>query len=96
MKPVENEFWVVGSTFTIQWQTTGMPSEPVVVDMGLSIDEGASWIPFAGNVPNNGIYQSTVADIPDGTYLVGIGVRKARSAPGTNLVVVTRHIQIKH
>ena len=89
IKPVENDTWVVGSTITIKWQTTGMPSEPVVVDMGMSTGQGAPWIPFAGNEPNDGSYQSTVADIPDGTYLIGIGVRKASSAPGNNLAFAT-------
>ena len=96
IKPADDDIWVIGSTLTIRWQTTGMPSEPVVLDMGIKLEGAANWIPFAWNQPNNGIYQSTVGNIPPGTYVIGIGVRKASSDPGNNLVpVVERRIRIQ-
>ncbi len=61
--PVGGETWTIGSTQHIAWTSIAY-SEPVCLDA--SINGGASWVPMATGLPNNGAY-SWVIDSPQGT-----------------------------
>jgi hypothetical protein len=58
-----------GTSTSITWSSTGaMPS----VDLALSADGAASWMPIASGVPNTGVYAWTVPDLNTDQALVRV------------------------
>jgi hypothetical protein len=68
--PNGGEAWVVGDTHDITWASENFDGPQV--DIEFSTDGGGSWIPIAGNTPNDGVYPWEVPDSPSTMCLVKV------------------------
>ncbi len=67
--PNGGESWVIGSSHTISWSSTGLVGN---LNIDYSIDSGASWISIAADESNDGSYSWTVPDSVSASCLVRV------------------------
>ncbi|MBD3418818.1 MAG: hypothetical protein GF398_01750 [Chitinivibrionales bacterium] len=63
--PVGGEFWMVDSTYTIQWTSTPTAASGINIDYSLDI---INWNPLAANVPDTGEYELKIPQLSELPY----------------------------